>query len=424
MKSLIKWENDIRTGALDENFAALYPGGDIAACRRRAEALCAFYRAQFGYTGGAALISAPGRTEIGGNHTDHENGKVLAAAVDLDMLALVSPSGGSRLTLASEGFGTLTVSLTELDPKPEEMNTTAALVRGMAAVLAADGVHLRGGRIAVTSDIPAGSGLSSSAAFEMLLGTALCLLSGVKVPEGAKLARMGREAENRFFGKPCGLMDQTVCAIGGVCSLDFKDPEAPLIEQIPFPDVDYALFLTAAGGHADLTEAYAAIPREMKAAAALCGASVLREVPEETFYAHVPEIRAALGERAVLRAIHFYREEKHVERERRALLRGNFSVFLAGVRASGRSSILCLQNIWNDEKVQPMALALAVCEDAAGRDGAVRVHGGGFGGTVMAWVPRKNAETFKKRVEALLGPNTCRTVRLRAAGTVEIGETI
>ena len=423
MRSLKQWENDIRAGALDSGFAALYPGRDSAECRARTLALCAFYRAQFGETDAAALLSAPGRTEIGGNHTDHENGKVLAGAVDLDMLALASPVGGDTVTIASEGFGTLEIRLTALEPQPEEQNTTAALVRGMAACLARAGVTLRGGRLAVTSAVPPGSGLSSSAAFEMLTGAALCALAGVKAPDGAKLARMGREAENRFFGKPCGLMDQTACAVGGVCAMDFRDPEAPVIRAVPFPENGCELLLVSAGGHADLTADYAAIPREMKAVAALCGASVLREVPEETFYERLPELREALGERAVLRAMHFYHDEGYVDAEVSALLRGDFPAFLAGIRGSGRSSLLCLQNIWNDDRVQPLALALAVCGDAAGPQGAVRVHGGGFGGTVMAWVPRENVPAFKQRVESLLGPDTCRTVRLRPVGTVEIGGT-
>ena len=424
MKSLKNWQTSIRAGALDAAFARLYPGAKAATCRRRYLALLAFYRAQFGETDAAALVSAPGRTEIGGNHTDHENGKVLASAVDLDMLALVSPDGSDTVTLASEGFGTISVSLKTLVPCENEKNTTAALVRGMAASLAQDGVTLRGGKLAVTSAVPPGSGLSSSAAFEMLLGTALCALAGVRAPEPAKLARMGREAENRFFGKPCGLMDQSACVVGGVCAMDFCDPDAPKIRSVPFPENDYVLCLVSAGGHADLTADYAAIPREMKAVAASFGKTVLREVPEKEFYARLPALRAALGDRAVLRAMHFYRDEGYVDDEVAALRKNDFPAFLAGIRASGRSSLLCLQNIWNDELIQPLTVALAVCEDAAGPDGAVRVHGGGFGGTVMAWVPASRAAAFKKRVEVLLGPDTCRAVRLRPVGTLEIGGTI
>ena len=362
-------------------------------------------------------FSAPGRVELGGNHTDHQHGCVLAAAVDLEMRAAVTPNHDGVIRVFSQGFAPVEVALGDWTPRPEERNTTAALVRGMAAQFIRRGAALTGLDMRVTSQVPVGSGLSSSAAFEVLLGrvfSGLCCGGSVS-PED--IARMGQTAERDYFGKPCGLMDQMASSVGGLVYMDFADPVHPAIERI---DCDlgasgYGLFIVDSGAdHADLTADYAAIPAELEQVCRVFGAEVLRQVDETEFYRRLPAVRAAAGDRAALRAIHVFDENRRAAAEAEALRKGDFPAFLALVNASGASSWQYLQNVTSgDPRQQALAVTLAVCRRALGGQGAVRVHGGGFAGTALAFVPDDRREMFLRTVEQTLGTDKCRLLSVR-----------
>ena len=362
-------------------------------------------------------FSAPGRVELGGNHTDHQHGCVLAAAVDLEMRAAVTPNHDGVIRVFSQGFAPVEVALGDWTPRPEERNTTAALVRGMAAQFIRRGAALTGLDMRVTSQVPVGSGLSSSAAFEVLLGrvfSGLCCGGSVS-PED--IARMGQTAERDYFGKPCGLMDQMASSVGGLVYMDFEDPVHPAMERI---DCDlgasgYGLFIVDSGAdHADLTADYAAIPAELEQVCRVFGAEVLRQVDETEFYRRLPAVRAAAGDRAALRAIHVFDENRRAAAEAEALRKGDFPAFLALVNASGASSWQYLQNVTSgDPRQQALAVTLAVCRRALGGQGAVRVHGGGFAGTALAFVPDDRREMFRRTVEQTLGADKCRLLSVR-----------
>lgn len=362
-------------------------------------------------------FSAPGRVELGGNHTDHQHGCVLAAAVDLEMRAAVTPNHDGVIRVFSQGFAPVEVALGDWTPRPEERNTTAALVRGMAAQFIRRGAALTGLDMRVTSQVPVGSGLSSSAAFEVLLGrvfSGLCCGGSVS-PED--IARMGQTAERDYFGKPCGLMDQMASSVGGLVYMDFADPVHPATERI---DCDlgasgYGLFIVDSGAdHADLTADYTAIPAELEQVCRVFGAEVLRQVGETEFYRRLPAVRAAAGDRAVLRAIHVFDENRRAAAEAEALRKGDFPAFLALVNASGASSWQYLQNVTaGDPRQQALAVTLAMCRRALGGQGAVRVHGGGFAGTALAFVPDDRREMFRRTVEQTLGTDKCRLLSVR-----------
>ena len=362
-------------------------------------------------------FSAPGRVELGGNHTDHQHGCVLAAAVDLEMRAAVTPNHDGVIRVFSQGFAPVEVALGDWTPRPEERNTTAALVRGMAAQFVRRGAALTGLDVRVTSQVPVGSGLSSSAAFEVLLGrvfSGLCCGGSVS-PED--IARMGQTAERDYFGKPCGLMDQMASSVGGLVYMDFADPVHPAMERI---DCDlgasgYGLFIVDSGAdHADLTADYAAIPAELEQVCRVFGAEVLRQVDETEFSRRLPAVRAAAGDRAALRAIHVFDENRRAAAEAEALRKGDFPAFLALVNASGASSWQYLQNVTSgDPRQQALAVTLAVCRCALGGQGAVRVHGGGFAGTALAFVPDDRREMFRRTVEQTLGTDKCRLLSVR-----------
>ncbi len=362
-------------------------------------------------------FSAPGRVELGGNHTDHQHGCVLAAAVDLEMRAAVTPNRDGVIRVFSRGFAPAAVALGDWTPRPEERNTTAALVRGMAAQFIRRGAALTGLDMRVTSQVPVGSGLSSSAAFEVLLGRVFSGLycGGSVSPED--IARMGQTAERDYFGKPCGLMDQMASSVGGLVYMDFADPVHPAMERI---DCDlgasgYGLFIVDSGAdHADLTADYAAIPAELEQVCRVFGAEVLRQVDETEFYRRLPAVRAAAGDRAALRAIHVFDENRRAAAEAEALRKGDFPAFLALVNASGASSWQYLQNVTSgDPRQQALAVTLAVCRRALGGQGAVRVHGGGFAGTALAFVPDDRREMFHRTVEQTLGADKCRLLSVR-----------
>ncbi len=372
------------------------------------------------------LFSAPGRTELGGNHTDHQLGRVLAGAVSVDTLAAVAPNGERLIRVQSEGYPLCTVSLDELEIRPQEFGSTLSLIRGVAARITQLGHAVRGFDAYVTSRVLPGSGLSSSAAFEVLLGTIInsldnCGLSAIEI------AQIGQYAENDFFGKPCGLMDQMASSVGGIVTIDFADASHPVVEPLDFDfaSCGHALCIVNSGAdHADLTDEYAAIPREMKAVCALFGKEHLREVDEDTFFARLKEVRAAAGDRAVLRAMHFFEDNRRVALQVEALKANDFARFLDLVNESGRSSWLYLQNVVPTGSTlhQELALSLALAARLLRGRGACRVHGGGFAGTIQAFVPMDLLDSFRRGMEAVLGEGSCQVLSIRPEGGILLEE--
>lgn len=386
-------------------------------------ALDAGFAATFG-TAPERYFSAPGRTEIGGNHTDHQHGRVLAAAVNLDMIAAVRVTDSGVIRILSKGYPMSTVSLDALTPVAAEVNTTPALIRGVAARFVELGCPVRGFDAYMESTVLPGSGLSSSAAYEVLIGTILNHLffdGRVSQPE---IAMIGQYAENVFFGKPCGLMDQTASAVGGMVTIDFAQADYPVIQPVDF---DFAAcghalcIIDTRASHADLTDEYAAIPGELKKICTHFGKSVLREIDEADFYAAIPALRQECGDRAVLRAIHFYADNARVPKQVEALRQGDFSKFLSLVTESGHSSYMYLQNVTPTGYVehQDVAVTLALCEKYLQGRGAYRVHGGGFAGTVQAFVPFDLLDSFRAGIDAVLGEDACHVLSIRPQGGVE-----
>lgn len=370
----------------------------------------------------AKLFSAPGRTEIGGNHTDHQHGRVLAGSVNIDMIAAVAVNEKAQLRVQSEGYDLCVIDLTDLAARKEEENTTMALLRGTCKAFADRGAVLSGLDIYISSNVPKGSGVSSSAAFEVLIGTILNeIFMGENKVSAIEIAQIGQWAENVYFGKPCGLMDQMASSVGNIITIDFADPAKPVVQpvNVDFAKAGLALCILDSGAdHADLTDEYAAVPNECKAAAAVCGATVLRDVPFDTFLDKIPEIRHKHGDRAVLRAFHFYADNDRVPLQVSALQQGDFDTFLRLVTESGNSSWELLQNVIpaGYKTHQEVAVALAVAKEALHGKGAVRVHGGGFAGTIQAFVPVEMLDTFKSTVEAVLGAGKCHVLSIRPEG--------
>lgn len=370
-------------------------------------------------------FSAPGRTEIGGNHTDHQRGRVLAAAVNLDMQAAVRINGTKTIRILSQGYPISQVDLTCLLPQKAEINGTPALIRGVAARFVQLGCPVEGFDAYMESTVLPGSGLSSSAAYEVLIGTiinGLFFEGRVSQPE---IAMIGQYAENVFFGKPCGLMDQTASAVGGMVAIDFSDKARPVIEPVEFDfaSCGHALcIIDSRASHADLTDEYAAIPNELKRICACFGKEVLREIQEEDFYAAIPSLRQKCGDRAVMRAIHFYRDNARVPQQVAALRAGNFERFLALVTESGYSSYMYLQNVIPAGYTvhQDMGIALALCQHYLQGRGAYRVHGGGFAGTVQAFVPFDILDSFRTGIDSVLGEGACHVLSIRPQGGVEM----
>ena len=366
------------------------------------------------------VFSAPGRTELSGNHTDHQHGCVMAAAVNREALAAVRENGTMTVRLFSEGYGLLEIDLKDMSVHPEEVNSTASIIRGVASRFQEFG--LKGFDAYVTSTVLSGSGLSSSAAFEVLVGTIFNnLLSAGK--SAIEIAQIGQYAENVYFGKPCGLMDQMASSVGNIIAIDFADPAAPVVTPMAFDfaSCGYSLCVIDSGaGHEDLTDEYAAITRELKAVCAIFGKDFLRDVDEEEFYGRIAEVRKACGDRAVLRAIHVFEENKRVAKQRKALEENDFETFLQYVKESGISSWRLLQNVipsgWKEH--QEVAFALALAEKLLGGRGAFRVHGGGFAGTIQTFVPNDMLEGFCEAVENALGKGSCHVMAIRKEGGV------
>ena len=370
-------------------------------------------------------FSAPGRTEIGGNHTDHQRGRVLAAAVNLDTVAAVRVNGTDTIRILSQGYPLCEVDVKELTPRADEINTTPALIRGVAARFAQLGCEVRGFDAYCESTVLPGSGLSSSAAYEVLIGTIVNHLFFEGKVSQAEVAQIGQYAENVFFGKPCGLMDQTASAVGNLVTIDFFDKEHPVIQPVnfDFSACGHALcIIDTRASHADLTDEYAAIPNEIKAVCAHFGKEVLSQIDEAEFYAAIPALRTSCGDRAVLRAVHFYQDNARVPRQVAALEAGDFAAFLKLVKESGHSSYMYLQNVIpaGYTQHQDVAIALALCEHYLQGKGAYRVHGGGFAGTVQAFVPFEILEAFRAGIDGVLGEGACHVLSIRPQGGVEM----
>lgn len=417
-----RWLNSAAGQAL---LAKLYGRDESAliAHTARYEKLLKSHEAAYGAGEGICLVSAPGRTEIVGNHTDHNRGRVLAAAVNLDTLALASPRGDLIVRVVSDGYDPLTLDLSQLEPKPGEIGTTASLIRGVAERMSALGFVIGGFNAVVTSQVMPGSGLSSSAAFEVAVTAVFdALFNGFAMSAGLR-AQVGQYAENIHFGKPSGLMDQMASSVGGLVAMDFAK-EAPDVEALSFSFAASGFHLVVVdtrGSHDDLTPAYSAIQSEMQAAARAMGASVLRERGKEDLIRQLPEIREMAGDRAVLRALHFYNENERVEKAVAALEAADLDQFFSRVTQSGLSSWMLLQNLYAQPEAQPLALALAVAREVLGSEGACRVHGGGFAGTTLNFVPKGKLEEFTRRMDSLFGAGSCYVLDVRAVGAALVG---
>ncbi len=413
----------LQRGDLTERLAPVY-GKDAPAAAERLQELVQEYADTFPCADDTDtfLFSAPGRTELGGNHTDHQHGRCLAASVDLDTIACVVPNDSNVIRIKSRNHRMAEVDLTDLSVRPEEVGSSVSLVRGIAAKLTEMGYTVGGFDAYTTTRVLRGSGLSSSAAFEVLVGTIMNHLFCRGELTATRIAQIGQYAENVYFDKPCGLMDQLACATGGVIAIDFRDPASPVINQVEvdLEQYGYALcIIDSRASHADLTADYAAIPQEMKAVAACFGKAVLREVDPDAFLTALPQVHAQCGDRAALRAIHFFGDNDRVPQQHAALENGDLDRFLDLVRSSGRSSWMYLQNIstYRDGAGQPVALILALAEQLLQGRGACRVHGGGFAGTVQAYVPLDLLEKFVSGMEALIGEGACHVLKFRPVGS-------
>ncbi|MBQ1538181.1 MAG: galactokinase [Ruminococcus sp.] len=400
-------------------------GAEAAAIQaERYSAAAAEFETMFGQPA-QRFFSAPGRTEVGGNHTDHNNGCVLAAGVSLDVIAAVIPTDDGIIHIKSQGFPMDTIDTADTDIKDDEENTSAALIRGVVADFKRRGYKVGGFSAYTTSNVLKGSGLSSSAAFEVLVGTILSGLYNDFSVTPVEIAQISQFAENIYFGKPSGLMDQMASSVGSFITIDFKDPSKPVIEAIDF---DFAksghrlCIIDTKGDHADLTPEYAAIPSEMRSVAQFFGKNVLREITREDVMSNISALREKVGDRAVLRALHFFSDSERVGKEAAALRSRDFKKFLSLINESGDSSYKYLQNIYpaSAPADQGLATALYLASDILDGEGACRVHGGGFAGTIQAFVPEEKLSVFKRRMEEVFGEGSCYVLSIRPFGGTEV----
>ncbi len=416
-------------GDYDEKFRWLYclTEEDTGKERERYIHVLSGLLSHYGEHPDTALFSAPGRTEIGGNHTDHQHGAVLCASVNTDMIAAAGKNGTDTIRLLSEGYGEVLIATDDLSVREGEKNTTASLVRGICHAFSERGACVSGLDIYMTSAVPKGSGVSSSAAFEVLMAnifSAFFCDEGT-APDAVEIAKIGQYAENVYFGKPSGLMDQMASSVGGAVYIDFHDPDAPLSEslELNLSEAGLSLCIVDSGAdHADLTGEYAAVPEECREVASLLGASVLGEIPYTVFMENLPRLRGNCPDRALLRAIHFYDDTERARKEAEALRKKDYDTFLSLVNASGDSSFEYLQNITPAGSIrhQDVALTIAILRKALRGKGAVRVHGGGFAGTVQAFVPLSELSRFMEFTERVTGPGSCHVMSVRPAGGIRI----
>lgn len=398
--SQLKYQRDRYIKALDK-FESLYGAKDIA------------------------IYSAPGRSEVGGNHTDHQHGQVLACAVNLDAIGIVSPREDGQIVIVSDSFVINPIDTANLSKVDSEEGTSEALIRGVTAKIKDAGYKVGGFEAFFTSDVLVGAGLSSSAAFEVLIGNCLSFLYNEGSIDAVFIAQAAQYAENVYFGKPCGLMDQMASSVGNLINIDFLDETKPVINKVDveFDKFGYSLCIVdTKGSHADLTPEYAAIPKEMKEVASFFGKSFLREVDEDVFYDNIPAIKEKFGDRAVLRAIHFYDDHNRVSKEVKALEKGKFDKFLKNINRSGDSSFQYLQNVFPTSAPanQGVALGIALSKGILKGEGAVRVHGGGFAGTMQAFVPNELVDDYKCKIEKYFGKDSCHVLKVRKYGGMKV----
>ncbi len=412
----------IGNGELDQTLIRLYGADGPGYAAKRCQAAVEGFVERFGDNEQLHLFSSPGRVELIGNHTDHNHGCVMAGAVNMDILAVACPTEDNIIRVKSVGHKQDDIDLSDLTPQQEESTHSASLIRGTAFDFARKGRKIGGFTAYTTSDVPKGSGLSSSAAFEVLIGSILNHFYNEGKISPEQIAITAQFAENVYFGKPSGLMDQMACSVGNIVGIDFNDPQKPVIRPLCLSPEEsgHRLVIVSAGhGHADLTDEYAAIPAEMKAVASLFNAPVLRGIGYDDLMKKSAEIRKQYGDRALLRAIHFVKENQRAILAADAVENKDFLAFLSLLNASGDSSLLCLQNISaaSEPTSQGIALALAAAKDLLEEEGACRVHGGGFGGTMLAIVPDNKMEAFIYRMEQLFGKDCCHCLTFRQGAT-------
>lgn len=419
-------KNKIENGEYDARFKRVYVSDDaVKAQHERYVSLANDFAELFGEDREARLFSAPGRTEVGGNHTDHNHGRVLAASINLDAIAVASKNDENTVRVKSRGYDMDVCDISDLEIKESEKGHSPALVRGMCAGFKKFGYNIGGFDAVTLSSVLSGSGLSSSAAYEVLVGTMLNYLYNDGKVDAITIAKIAQYAENVYFDKPCGLMDQMACSVGGFVTIDFNNPSEPIVNEVKF---DFAAsghslcIVDTKGSHSDLTDDYAAIRGEMESVAELFGKKVLREVDEQEFKNNIPAVRKKVGDRAVLRAIHFFADNERVLNEVDALKKGDFEAFKSYILESGDSSYRYNQNVFSVKKPteQPVSLALAISESILKGKGAWRVHGGGFAGTIQAFVPNELLSDYKTAMEGIFGEDSCYVLIIRPVGGTEI----
>lgn len=416
----------VKNGEFDLRLADIYGKENVESQKiRYAEAIGEFI-SNYGERE-CELFSVAGRSEISGNHTDHNYGKVLAGSINLDIIAVASKTDDTVIRIKSKGFPEDAIDIsTYKEPIESDFFHSGALIAGMAKAFASNGLKTGGYVAYTTSNVFKGSGLSSSAAFEVMIGNILNYFYNDGTVDNVEIAKMAQFAENKFFGKPCGLMDQVACAVGGFVAIDFEIPGAPVIEKIDFDlsKEGYSLCIVNTGGnHADLNDDYASVPAEMKSVAKYYGKDVLRQLDFDTLMSDVKGLREAVGDRAILRAIHFFNENERVEIQKNALKNGDTDTFFEYVLRSGRSSYMYLQNVFTTKNVaeQGLSLALAITDNVMfGKRGAFRVHGGGFAGTIQAFVPNDTVNEYKGAIDAVFGDGACHILRIRKYGAIKV----
>ena len=417
----------IIAGHFDSKFCALYDKGAIESQRERYLLALSSFESIFGDERDVNIYSVSGRSELAGNHTDHNCGKVIAASINLDIIAIVAQNSDEKINLKSEGYNMLTIDYNSYSaPDERHFGTSASLIAGMCAGFKEKGYAVGGFDAYCTSSVLRGSGLSSSAAFEDMIGNILNHeYNGGKV-SNVEIAKLAQYSENVFFGKPCGLMDQVACAYGGMVAIDFEDTKNPKIEKIDFDlsGAGYNLCIVDTGGnHADLTDDYASVPTEMKGVAALFGKTHLRLSDENEIVANAKLVREKCGDRALMRAIHFFRENKRVDAMKEALTNGDIHAYFGGVLESGKSSFSYLQNVYTTKNIEEQGLSLALCLTDGfmqGKEGAFRVHGGGFAGTIQAYIKENDVEEYRALMDSIFGDGACLVLRVRPDGAIKV----
>ncbi len=419
-------KSKISSGAYDAELKRVYvTDSAVAEQRERYVSLASMFEEEYGKNDALSFYSAPGRTEVCGNHTDHNNGKVLAAAVNLDAVAVCAKKEGNITRVKSVGYDMDTVDITDMNVHSDAYGTSCELIRGMYAGFIERGYNVGAFDAYTTSSVLSGSGLSSSAAFEVLIGTILNYMFNDGKISPVEIAQIAQFSENKYFGKPCGLMDQMASSVGGFVEIDFKDTKEPVITKLDFDfaSCGHSLCIVNTGGsHADLTPEYGAVRSEMESAAAVFGKKVLREVCPSEFNSKIAEVREKAGDRAVLRAMHFFADNARVDSEAEALQNGDFESFKKGVIESGRSSYMYNQNVYPSSapQDQPLSIGLCIAERLLSGKGAWRVHGGGFAGTMQAFVPNDLLDEYITEMKKVFGEKSCYVLSIRPCGGVEV----